>query len=569
MHVTVGTSNDHVGILFDGVHLGSEGFKEIDAGQLNTGFVRTEGIVRGFLQTDPGDELFNRLEMKLGYSREQSNETYLGLSDADFQANPNRRYASSQLDQMNWWRSSVSATHILQAGDDFELRTDLYRNDFDRSWRRLNRFRNGPELLDVLSDPEGPQNRVFYEVLTGARDSASTEDPAQDQEDLMVIDNDRRFLSQGVQTKTRFDFETGAVTHEVEAGVRLHYDRIDRDHQEQGYQMQNLQLVLDGRDRTPIDDNTGTSLAFAGYAVYALTFFDVTLTPGIRIEAIHNTFESRIPADPTAPTVGEVSTDQAVAIPGIGANWSITDEVSVLAGLHRGFSPVAPGQPEEVQPETSINYEVGGRVYDADAGSLGELIFFFNDYENITGQCGGSTGCPPDLIDRQFNGGAASVLGFEAAGVHRFDLGDDLGVPVRLAYTFTHGEFRTSFNSQNPTFGDVEAGDQIPYVPQHQGQLQVGIDRGEAWHLRASATYVGAMREEAGGGDPDPSRGELPKTDDYVLLDVVAGYRVFERLYLYTRLENILNSRPIAARRPFGARPVRPFMVQVGVRVDI
>ena len=47
-HLHVGASNDHVGILFDGVYLGSDGFKDIDAGVLNTGFQRTEGVIRGF-----------------------------------------------------------------------------------------------------------------------------------------------------------------------------------------------------------------------------------------------------------------------------------------------------------------------------------------------------------------------------------------------------------------------------------------------------------------------------------------------------------------------------------------
>jgi Fe(3+) dicitrate transport protein len=558
LHAWYGAQNSWGGLVVEGVDLGSQGFKELDGGG-DTGFHRGELMARGFLQTAPEGEIWNRLELKLGYTGELSNETYLGLTDEDFRAHSNRRYASTALDQMRNWRTQAVLTHRLSVGDHFELTTDLYRHDFDRTWNRLNRFRDGPELLDVLTSPTG-RREIYYRVLTGAADSASVNDPAQTQEDLMVIANARRMVSEGIQTRARFDFETGDFRHEVEAGLRLHYDEIRRDQRERGYRMQGGELVNDGLDPIPVDDNTGSTLAFAGYLVYALHFAGLTVTPGARVEVMHMELDDRLNAN-------VVATDHAVFIPGIGATYAITESLAVLAGVHRGFSPIAPGQPAEVQPETSVNYEAGARFMENEGATHAELVGFHNDYENITGQCGGSTGCPPELVDRQFNGGAANVLGVEVVAAHRFDLGDRFGVPLRATYTFTSATFAADFIGDNPIFGTIERGDQVPYVPEHQGKLEAGIDRGDEWSLNVSATYVGKMREVAGSGDPAP--GELPLTDDYVELGARASYRIADRVTLYLSGDNLTDARPIAARRPWGARPIRPITVMGGLRVAL
>jgi Fe(3+) dicitrate transport protein len=563
-HGWYGASNRWGGFLIEAVSVGSDGFKELDVpagfADDDTGFTRTEIVATGRLQTNPDRDVFQRFELELGYSRERSNETYLGLTDADFEANPDRRYAASQLDRMAWWRTSGTVTHSLVVGEHFELRSAVYRHDFDRTWRRLNRFRDGPAILDVLANPTSIR-RVFYDVLTGASDSGSVEDPSQDQTDLLVVSNARRYFSQGVQTRARFDFETGPVAHEVEAGLRLHHDGIDRDHVEEGFRMQNRQLVWDGQAGMPVTTNDAWTLAVAGYVVYAATLWErLTLTPGLRVEGVHSAFVDH--ATDTRSERGDV-----VLIPGIGAVYAFTESIAAVAGVHRGFSPVSPGQAAEVEPELSVNYELGARYMDADAEQLGELILFFNDYTNLTGACGGSSGCPPELIDRQFNGGDVHVFGAEVAGVYTFDLGGGFGVPLRGSYTFTHATFQNDFRSDNPQFGDVVAGDEVPYVPQHQAQLQVGLAREEQFSVRVAATYVGTMREEASQGDPGPD--ELPRTDDYVLLDVAASVALIPSIELFIKLENLLDARPIVARRPFGARPNHPIGGHIGLRATL
>lgn len=52
---------------------------------------------------------------------------------------------------------------------------------------------------------------------------------------------------------------------------------------------------------------------------------------------------------------------QNIVIPGSSAVYSLADDLSILGGVNRGFSPVAPGQSSSADPEDSINYETGLR----------------------------------------------------------------------------------------------------------------------------------------------------------------------------------------------------------------
>lgn len=559
-HGHVGTSWSWGGFLAEVAHVETDGFKVLDRaaahGQDNTGFSRTDVMLKARAHTDLDAEDFHRFDLKLGFGRELSHETYLGLSDADFEASPYRRYAASALDRMDWERFSAQLAHSWLSGDDFDLTTTLYRHDMTRAWRKLNRFRNGPSLEEILADPDGGVRRVFYDVLTGAEDTSSAG------EALMIGTNDRSFVVMGAQTVGRYRFVTGEVRHEVELGLRYHYDRIEREHTEDGYEMQGGVLVRDATPREATTRNLGESHAVATHLRYAVAAHGLTATPGVRVEWIANSLTDRVAGS-------EVDATQAIALPGVGLHYAVLPSLGVLAGVTRGFSPVGPGQPDEVLPETSVNYEAGVRFLDEDLGARAEAIFFYNDYSNITGQCTLSSGCDPDALDSQFNGGEADVFGLELAAAHRFDAGAGVTVPVRLAYTFTDARFGSSFESANPQFGQVTSGDLIPYVPAHQASLHAGVAM-ERWSALAALTVVGRAREVAGPDlDASGPDGDKEFTDTQVLLDLMAEVQLHEHVTATLRVENVLDQRVIASRRPYGARPIRPFGAQLGVRLTL
>jgi len=227
--------------------------------------------------------------------------------------------------------------------------------------------------------------------------------------------------------------------------------------------------------------------------------------------------------------------------------------------VHRGFSPVAPGQAWEVTPEFAINYEFGFRYQRSASSTLLEAIGFISDYSNIVGQCTFSSGCAVEDLDKQFNGGEAFIAGVEVVAQHTFDLPRGYQLPIRASYTYTHATFGSSFSSSNPQFGTVEEGDFLPYVAPHQAALTIGVTH-ELWGLNLGVTYFDKMRETAGTGDE-------PQTDVSWLLDASVSYRPLDWMDIYVTGENLANQQVIASRRPYGARPIRPLQLMGGIRL--
>lgn len=544
VHAWQSVGNAESGIVIEGVHLRSSGFKALDGGG-DTGFHRNEWMAKFRHVVDPTSPVHNELTLKLTYSDETSNETYLGLSDADFRDDPYRRYRASANDRMQWHRTSVVAGHLVQFDPALSLKTQVYRHDLERAWNKLNRFAGGPPLEDILDDPTG-QRAIFYDVLTGEQDSATA------QETLRIGPNHRVFVSQGVQTVARWRDTFGDVEQRLEYGVRYHNDSIDREHTEDGYLMQGGRLVADGNPTITTADNRAEAHAVAMHALDTVTLGAVTVNAGLRVEFIRTHFDDDL--NDTAQ-----SNSTRVLVPGAGIFYAIVPDLGALAGVYRGFSPLAPGQPDDREPETSTNYEAGLR-YDA-RRTRAELIGFFNDYQNLTSICTISSGCVGGDVDTQFDAGAVRVWGLEAHARSDVKVGGGAFVPLLLSYTLTQSEFQSSFQSGDPQWGDVEAGDELPYIPEHQLAFGLGLET-RRFGLSLNGTYVGEMREIAGSGEPEP--GEV--TDAFFTLDVGGRYRPSKSVELYATVQNVLDDEYIASRRPFGARPGMRRWARAGVK---
>ncbi len=542
LHAWYGSSDERTGFLIEGVHLRSDGFKELDGGG-NTGFWKNEWMFKGRFVPDPTASIHNELDLKLGYSDETSDETYLGLTDADLRARPNRRYLASKFDRMQSHRTQIVLEHVMQPGPELELKTSLYRIDFSRTWRKLNGFL-GADIADVLADPDSARNAIYYGVLTGALD-ASTPD-----ETLLIGPNRRIFVSEGLRVVGSYRTRDGAFEQRLEYGVRLHHDAIDRRHSEDGFLMAEGQLVPDGMPTRVTADETDEAHALSFHVAQALGFRPVTLTPGVRVEVIRGTHTDRSNGVRAAGI-------QHALLPGIGAFYALTRDFGLLAGVHEGFSPAPPGQP--VEPERATNYEAGARF--AREAARAELIGFFSDYHNLTSVCGFSSGCDEANLDRQFDAGAAHVWGLEAFAENELALGRGWAIPATISYTLTRGEFQNSFESAEPSWGNVEAGFELPYIPEHQLAASVGVEN-QTWQVTASGFYTSTMRERAGIGAPPASL----RADALLTLDASAGYRITDALKIYLNARNLLDERAVVSHRPFGARPNAPRWIQVGIK---
>lgn len=543
-HGFAGLSTENAGFLIEGVHLRSDGFKELPSGS-DTGFYRNEWMWKGVYYPDPTSPYQNELRLKLTYSEELSNETYLGLTDADFRDDALERYGASELDQMRNHRTSVVASHTVHPTRSFAITTDVYRHDYFRIWRKVNGFR-GAAIYDVLRSPETPQNAVYHSILAGDLDASGP------REALLIGPNEREFVSQGIQTRLRLDGSTGPLSHRAEYGFRIHNDSIARRHSEDAFLYAGGELSPEGSPTVVTAFNQAATTALAAYATDAIGYRRLTVTPGVRFETMRSTHLDRTTRERTSRMTH-------VVIPGIGVYQGLHDHFGVLAGVHRGFSPVAPGSDDLTAPEISTNYEAGARY--ANDKARAEVIGFYDDYRNLTDVCTLSSGCLDANLDRQFDAGRARMYGAEVYGKHDVVAGP-VNVPLTAAYTFTRANFESSFQSEDPIFGSVESGDEVPYVPRHQAHLDVGVENATVG-ANIGIHYTAAMREQAGSEPLD----QVVATDEQFLIDAGAFYQALSALRLYCNVRNVTDARDIVARRPYGARPNAPRWVQVGAKV--
>ncbi|REL36971.1 TonB-dependent receptor family protein [Thalassotalea euphylliae] len=543
-----GSTNGDFGYVVEGVHLRSDGFKELDGGG-DTGFEKND-IMAKFNYDLSGGGYSQIVELKLAYADEESNETYLGLTDADFAENPNRRYAADQLALMDWEHKQFMFTHFI-GNDTFDVTTRIYHNDFDRSWFKLNSFKGGlvnRDLQEILANPEDEVNARFYRILTGEQDSV------QEFEKLLVGDNYREFYSQGIQSELYYNVELAGLKHQVNAGFRFHKDQIRRRHTEDAFFMRSGNLVSDGSPQVATTSNRETSEALAVFLKDTIYVNDFEFTLGIRGEFIDSEYQNEAPG-----SEGDyLNKDSRIWLPSASVFYKYSDELGFFAGVHEGFVPTRPQESPEVDIENSVNYEVGTRYHNGN--SQLEAVVFFNDFDSLKESCSFSaaSACGGNL-DAEFNSGEASVLGLELAASHTFATDWGIDVPTSITYTYIDGEFDTSFVSDFPMWGAVEEGDALPYLPENQLSVSLGLASND-WEVSLVARYIDEMLEASGDGVVLSG----VTTESLTVVDMSASYDFGDYGSVYLKLDNVFDKQEIVSRRPFGARPTKPQQAIVG-----
>lgn len=530
---------------------GTDGFKRLD-NEGDTGFSIQDYVVKLRYSADARADVFQSFELKLGYTENNSDETYLGLTDEDFAISPYRRYAASQNDRMETEHKQIQLTHYIEPSDNIDITTVAYYNKFARDWFKLDDLDFGEGRFRPSSVFKNPND--FGGVLAVLRGEADSPDDA-----LQLRHNNRSYYSWGIQSVIGASFSTGKARHDLEIGLRWHEDEEDRLQNRENFRMEDGLLVLTSVDPIGSQGNRlAKAQAFAGYIQDEIEIGRWTVLPGLRFEEIELQRIDFSAADPDrseAPT-GRRENHVTAVIPGLGATFKATDDLTFVVGVHRGFAPPGPStRSGEADVEKSWNYEFGLR-YIREQVHL-ELIGFYNDYTNILGTCTNATGCIGDIGD-QFNGGKATVKGLEATLSYDFVLPNALLIPLRLNYTYTDAKFDTDF--EDGFWGDVSGGDQLPYIPNHQLHASIGVEASN-WGAVLGMSYVSDVRTETGQG-PIP---DMERVGSHVVFDLSAYYQINDKVRLYASAENLFDNEYPVARRPYGLRPGKPFTVVGGV----
>jgi Fe(3+) dicitrate transport protein len=550
-HVNVGSRGERFSWLLETVQAKSDGFKTIE-GPVggDTGFELTDYIAKFQLDNDPGSSVYQSLRVKLGYTDQVSNETYLGLTEADFAVTPYNRYAASANDNFQSEHEQYQATYVIDADKNWRGEITAYRNDFSRNWYKVQSV-GGVRSNSVLVDPTTYAAEYGYLTGTNSADDA-----------IQIRANNRTYYSQGVQAKIEWDLGFGATDVSLNVGLRVHEDEEDRFQHQDGYRMEDGTLVLTTAAAGGSQSNRVSDANVTSYFVDTeIRTGDWIFTPGVRFEDIELTRYDYSTADPSraqGPTRVRNSSVQ-VFIPGAGVLYRLNSDWRLLAGVHKGFNPPAPGS--SAKEESSINFEAGVRYHNDELRF--ESIYFRNDYDNLVGTVTDSTG-GGGMIGDQFDGGAVIVSGLEMSTDYSFGIGS-FDIPVGLQYTWTNeAEFKNAFDSGFDPWGQVEIGDALPYIPEHQLRASAGLTN-ERFRVNVAANYVGTMRTKAGQGSYDPQ----DTIRSHVVWDAIATWQFTESLSTYVKIDNLLDETYIAARRPAGLRPGLPRTAYIGLTFQL
>ncbi|MDG1865777.1 MAG: TonB-dependent receptor [Woeseiaceae bacterium] len=556
-HAYLGNRGERFSWLVETVQQHTNGFKELDgpAGLDNgdTGFDIQDYMVKMQYDTDSSADLYQSLRVKLGATQQTSNETYLGLTDADYKVNPYRRYAASARDQFNGHHEQIQLSYIVDNNDNWRGEVTVYDNDFHRDWFKLQKI-GGKSQSAITSDPI--TNAAAYAILTGAVTSA---------DDAIVLRHNNRFYnSKGVQGKFSYDFDMSGMDTTINVGFRVHEDYEDRKQREDKFRMENMGLVTTTLAAPSSKTNRFSKSEVTSFFVSAdMIMGNLSLSPGIRIEELDNVRYDYSTSDPLrteGPTKTKRRSEDAT-IMGIGAMYKLSDDLRLIAGVHQGYQP--PGAGSKAKAEESVNFEFGARTTLND--SMFEIIAFLSDYDNIVGTVTASTGGTAD-IGSQYDGGAVKVQGLEIGASRSITSSSGFEIPISLQYTLTSkAEFETSFESSFDGWGTaVVKGDRLPYMPKSQLRATIGVI-GESMSANLSANYASEVRALAGqGGIPGNQL-----IDAHWVLDAIANYKVNENVSAYVKIDNLLDEVYLAARRPAGIRPGMDRQISVGINIQL
>lgn len=553
MHATIGDSYKNFGYVVETFQYGSTGFKKLDVGG-NTGFDKKDYVAKFRFNTNKEAKIYQAISFKISQANEESDETYLGLTEADFNKNHIRRYAGSQVDKMTTQQRVFSITHFAKFSESINITTTAYRTEFSRNWYKLNNLTDtSGEKISTSSILDSPEEYTeLYNVLVG--NSSINEDA------LTVRANNRNYETMGVQTALNFNFKTKTVAHNIDVGLRYHIDEMDRFQWEDKYQMEDGTMLMTKAGIPGTQDNKiESAAALATYIQYKLNYKKLTITPGLRHENIllERKDYGKKDVNRTGVSLKERNNQVDVVIPGATIDYQFNKSFNAFVGMHKGFAP--PGSAPDVNPEESINYETGVSYY-KNAFTF-KLVAFLNEYKNLLGsdlEAGGGAG-----TSNLFNGGKARSQGIELFVSYDFLTSEfsKYRLPLTITYTYMDATFQNSFISDFEPWGTVVKGDQLPYLSNNQLNAMLALEHSK-YSVSIRGNYMDAMRTEAGTGSVPNNQ----KTDSYIVLDANITYKIYKETALFASVTNMLDNEYIVARRPAGLRPGMPRMFLAGIK---
>ena len=555
-----GTSRTHLYYSFVGKNAAilieshtweTDGFDSIKGSTADTGFNKDDLIVKLRFNTDVAAEIYQELNIKYQDSDEDSDQTYVGLADADFRQDAHLRYGLSAYDNMDNRHETTSFNYVADFGD-LEFSATMYENDFARNWFKVDKIDN----QKVYGHGNGINNIIAAANAGEATASAILNGTNVEAVEIKLKNNNRAYTNEGMDLKLRWAQEN----HTLTIGYRDTEDSEDRFqvYATTPWSGGQLGALTVGSDPGCSSNNRLTTAeAEAFYINEEIEMGALTVNLGYRSEQW--TIIQKRWTDAARSAVNTENrypmtlSDNDNSLMGFGVTYDMNDTTQLFFGFHEGFTPTSGG----ADPEQADNVEMGIRY--TNEKTFIEAVYFDTDYQNMFGECtasGGATGSCE--IGDSFNAGEASITGIELVARTEMTSISGTKYPLSVVYTATGAEFDNTFDSN--FWGSVTSGMDIPDLPDSQLALQAGFKNQNG--LSGSATFY-----SYGSTCSLASCVSGTQIDSYNVIDASLTQIINESLDVYLVVSNLTDETDVVARAPKnGARAQKPRSFTLGVR---
>ena len=543
-HFYAGGTSGNFGGLVEVHEHESDGFDSIANVGGDTGFKKSDLMVKARYENGNHSLTFKMVDLD-----ETSNQSYVGLSQASFNANPRQRYGATAYDKMMNDGEQTSLTYV---GDfeNFDVTFTSWQNDYHRDWFKVSDFNN--------KKAHGEQDDI-NELISSSNNGSANAQAILDGKLPVQIEykhNNRYYTNEGYQ----FSINTSLGIHDLTLGYR---DMEDSESRVQAHEY--ADQAADG-SLSPLYGYIGLnnsnnrlreSSATSYYLQDTMDFGRLDITVGYRSEDYdqrHRRWSDRAGPNLTMVRTGPADNRDTFATndhttQSFGATYEVSENLTLVAGFHEGMTPMFGADPEEAD-----NTELGIRYKDG-AGEV-EIFYFSSEYSNLAAECTLVSGAACNADESAvFSGGSADVEGLEFSGSWVFE-GNGVSYPIAVSYTSTDATFNNS--SESDYFGVVAAGDDLPYIPSSSMSIVAGFisDNGFSGNMRLI---------DVGSSCSIAACGTYNKIDAHTILDLNLRKALNDEMDVYLIVENVTDDADIISRAPSeGARSQKPRTLKVG-----
>lgn len=512
----------------------------------------------------------SQLNFKLSLYDENSNSTYVGITQPMYDAGGMDDLRIAPDDELHVRRYAASVSHKYKLGDGLQLTTTAFGYTTTRNWNRQDFTYNASasNLTGVVHGFDDVKDGAIYmRNSTGQRN--------------------RQFEVVGLEPRLSYRYRLAGITSKLDAGTRYLYEKAYEqrvDGTRAGVRSGNLR-----------DDEIRWGHTLSAYMQNKLIFNEqLSLTLGLRNENIW--YERQIMRANAKDTLIGNRSDVYALIPGAGINYNLNPSLGFFAGIHRGFAPPRTkdaisnsGEDLELEAEKSWNSELGLR-YQMYGAQL-ELTAFMMDFSNqVIPVSESSGGAGAGYI----NGGATRHQGLEAALSLPFSALFPQGwqASFDMNTTWVRSEFSsdryvlqktTSVAGLQNVYANVK-GNITPYAPEWTVATALSLELPFGLGVRLTANYVGKQYTDALNTEAvsewflkqaqdsqytytqATASGRIGALDPYWVANLSAWYNHSKSgLGLNVSVKNVFNERYIASRRPQGIRAGMPRFFSAGL----